>query len=362
MSTPTTTEDETAAGNVIEALSRVIRDLPGIGKDQQASAQQGGYRYRGIEAITREAGELFARHGIVFAPKLSRWHPRTDLTINGKPWTDERVEVTYTVYGPGGREDCIEVGPIPALGRDNSDKGTNKCLTQAFKYALIQTLCIGDAKDDADGQTHEVDQAPPPQPPEGFATWDEARDRIAALRSRIEGLAGELVEGRYADGSDALFFSEWYRKREYPWPWPAEVCDAIESKLNEITGPADVGEHPADSVGEGEASQQAPAEASSSSPEVSDDEPTGTQADPADESGGDATEDASSEQSGAPSEDASPPSGAPAAPVDPEELAGRACAKCGSVKAKRVLAAGGEVVCKNRHDCDVRVTDEQRPM
>ncbi len=42
--------------NVIEALARVEAELPGIGKDQKASEQQGGYAYRGIEAITAHAG------------------------------------------------------------------------------------------------------------------------------------------------------------------------------------------------------------------------------------------------------------------------------------------------------------------
>lgn len=144
------------AANVIEALCRVARDLPAIGRDQQASAQQGGYAYRGIEQITKHVQSLFAEHGVVFTPHVRSYEVR-DLVINGKPWTDIYEMVEYTVYGPGGVEDRITVGPILAVGRDNSDKGGNKCLTQAFKYALIQALTISDAKDDADGATHEAD-------------------------------------------------------------------------------------------------------------------------------------------------------------------------------------------------------------
>lgn len=145
---------EQPAGNVIAALSRVMRDLPGIGRDSKSDQ---GYQYRGIEAITREAQGLLARHGVVFVPKvLSR--EVVDLTINNRPWTEQQAWILYTVYGPGGVEDRIEVGPFVAQGRDNSDKGMNKCMTQAFKYALLQTLCIGDAKDDADGsKAHEAD-------------------------------------------------------------------------------------------------------------------------------------------------------------------------------------------------------------
>lgn len=147
------------ARNVVEALRRVMRDLPAIGKDNTASPQQGGYAYRGIEQITQHTQRLFALHGVVFVPRVVSYEVR-DLTINNKPWTDVYELVEYDVYGPAGVDDRITVGPILAIGRDNSDKGGNKCLTQAYKYALLQALSISDAKDDADGTTHEADPAP----------------------------------------------------------------------------------------------------------------------------------------------------------------------------------------------------------
>jgi hypothetical protein len=142
--------------NVIGAIARVMRELPAIGKNSQASPQQGGYAYRGIEAITSEAQGLFGKYGVVFVPRVIS-HSTNDLTVNGKPWTDTILEVEYTIYGPGGLEDHITVGPLIAIGRDNSDKGANKALTQSFKYALLQVLCISDRKDDGDGSTHEAD-------------------------------------------------------------------------------------------------------------------------------------------------------------------------------------------------------------
>jgi hypothetical protein len=163
--------DEPRAANVVEALLRVMADLPGIGRDERASQQQGGYAYRGIEAITAACQPLFARHGVLFTPHVRSYEIR-DLVVNGKPWTDIYELVEYTVYGPGGREDSITVGPILSVGRDNSDKGGNKCLTQAYKYALIQALCIADAKDDGDTQTHEAEQREPTSPSAPEATRD----------------------------------------------------------------------------------------------------------------------------------------------------------------------------------------------
>jgi hypothetical protein len=157
VTTPKTPEAETERPtNVVAALSAVMRELPGIGKGEVAAQQQGGYHYRGIEAITREVQPLFAKYGVVFAPRVVS-HEVIDIEVNSKPWTDTRALIEYRVYGPGGIEDFITIGPLLAIGRDNSDKGGNKCATQAFKYALLQALCISDAKDDADSGSPEAD-------------------------------------------------------------------------------------------------------------------------------------------------------------------------------------------------------------
>jgi hypothetical protein len=157
-----------APSNVVQALTAVMRELPGIGKDSKADPRQGGYAYRGIEAITKHVQPLFAKHGVVFVPRVVSYELR-DIVVNGKPWTDTVALIEYDVFGPGGRDDKITVGPLLAIGRDNSDKGGNKCETQAYKYALTQALCISDAEDDSDAASPEADSRPRSQapPPEG---------------------------------------------------------------------------------------------------------------------------------------------------------------------------------------------------
>jgi hypothetical protein len=79
-----------------------------------------------------------------------------EVTINGNPWTDTFLEVGWKIYGPGGITDMIE-GCTYGHGRDNSDKGTNKAHTQAFKYLLLDMLCISDPADDNDGTNQAAD-------------------------------------------------------------------------------------------------------------------------------------------------------------------------------------------------------------
>lgn len=168
---------------VIEAIAAIMQEIPGIGRDNRSEQ---GYNYRGIESITRHLQPLLGKYGVVFVPKvLARF--TKDLTINSKPWTEEQLTVEYTVFGPGGLDDCFTVGPIIGLGRDNSDKGSNKALTQAYKYALIQTFCIGDAKDDAD--QHKAAEADAPQ----LSVVDRAKVRAGELEGAARTAFGRFL-------------------------------------------------------------------------------------------------------------------------------------------------------------------------
>jgi hypothetical protein len=196
------TTGEPPAAHVYEALARVMRDLPGIGRDETSEQ---GYSYRGIEAITKHVQQLLARHRVVFVPEVVH-RVTKDLTVNNRPWTEEQLTVQYRVFGPGGAEDFLTVGPLIGLGRDNSDKGTNKAMTQVFKYALLQVLCIGDHKDDADaGPANEADErsAPPPvatpQQEVGFRIRAMTPEQRQVVRDFLDGAGIPRVPAQWTD-------------------------------------------------------------------------------------------------------------------------------------------------------------------
>ncbi len=218
--------------NVIEALAAVRRDLPGIGKTEQASAQQGGYSYRGIEAVTAAAGPLFGRHGVVWVPEVLEERVE-QITLAGKPWTDTRMKIQYRVYGPGGLDDCLIVGPLVTIGRDNADKGANKCMTQAYKQALLQVLCIGDSKDDTDGTTHEADARLTPAP-QVYAGADEAKakelgwESLAQLIEAHEKFKHDTADLTDQERADAKAFKE---AQGISWPMSREQHQALVEAL-----------------------------------------------------------------------------------------------------------------------------------
>jgi hypothetical protein len=204
--------------NVTEALAAVMAELPAIGKDGKADPSQGGYSYRGIEAITSHAQALLGKHGVVPFPRVVGEPKITPITINNKPWTDTMLMVEYRFkHGPTDTEEI-------AIGRDNSDKGANKCMTQAFKYALIQVLCIGDKKDDSDGESHvgdETQSGPPWFEQLGYLDADHARATNDALRELVNEALQRPREAREP-------MKAWLAEKGYDTWLPVRLSDSAE--------------------------------------------------------------------------------------------------------------------------------------
>lgn len=175
-----TAPERAMPANVIQALARVIEEMPAVAKDAQYSGGGSGtYSYRSIEAVTAAAQHLLGKYGLVPCPRVVS-RKTIDVQVGGKPWTQDELEIVYRFYGPGGVEDYIDVGPVWGLGRDNSDKGTNKASTQAYKVALIQLLCVGDSRHDADSERAENDDRPAPPPPPKTEGWESAEQEAQA--------------------------------------------------------------------------------------------------------------------------------------------------------------------------------------
>ena len=144
---------------VTQAIATVAARLPAIGKDSRSPE---GYQYRGIEQITEAAGPMLAAEGVVIVPS-TRIVSQSPVIGMKEGWTDTIVDVGWKIYGPDGS--MIEARTA-GIGRDKSDKGSNKAQTQAYKYLLLPLLYVGEKTDDAEAHDtrHESDPAPPPPP------------------------------------------------------------------------------------------------------------------------------------------------------------------------------------------------------
>lgn len=204
---------ESPARNVVEALIRVVRDLPAVGKGERMDPKAGGYAYRGIEAMTSAAQPLFGKHGVLVCPRVLD-SVTTPITKGGQPWVHREMRVEYVLRGPNEPEDWIIVGPFVVEADDNSDKSANKCMTQAFKQMLLQVLVISDRKDDPDEVNRDRDA---PSAPEVVGmdlaepTYKRA-EKDGFTREELDGVAADAV-GRPVKLPEVLR-SEWSAVRD----------------------------------------------------------------------------------------------------------------------------------------------------
>lgn len=130
------------SGIIFKKMSDVMREIGAIGKDQKNQAQ--GFKFRGIDQFVNALYPALVRNGVFMAPRALRHEQEIKEVVrsNGKPGVDKHVSIMmeYTFYAEDGSS--VVVGPIPAEGLDSGDKATNKALSAALKYALIQTFSI----------------------------------------------------------------------------------------------------------------------------------------------------------------------------------------------------------------------------
>lgn len=127
---------------IYKKMSDVMKDVGSVSKDQKNVAQ--GFKFRGIDQFINALYPALTRHGVFMTPRCTlEQHEIKEVTRgSGKSGIDKHVTILmeYDFYAEDGSK--VTVGPIPAEGLDSGDKATNKALSAALKYALIQTFSI----------------------------------------------------------------------------------------------------------------------------------------------------------------------------------------------------------------------------
>lgn len=129
------------AGLIYKKMSDVMKDVGAIGKDQKNAAQ--GFKFRGIDQFVNALYPALTKHGVFMTTEVLE--ATQDLKeverSSGKKGVDKHValKMKYTFHAEDGSSVSSS---IPSEGLDSGDKATNKALSAALKYALIQTFSI----------------------------------------------------------------------------------------------------------------------------------------------------------------------------------------------------------------------------
>lgn len=132
---------ENKPGLIYKKMAAVMSDIGTIGKDQKNTAQ--GFSFRGIEDMLNNLYPVLVKHGVFVSTDVLSYDTQLKEVTrsNGKPGTDKHSKITmkYTFHAEDGSSIS---STMPAEGLDSGDKSTNKALSAALKYALIQTFMV----------------------------------------------------------------------------------------------------------------------------------------------------------------------------------------------------------------------------
>ncbi len=142
-------EEKTAPPAIYAALASIMEETKAIGKTEKN--QQQNFMFRGIDNVMNELHGLFAKHKVFILPEVMNYEISEKMTQRGSLMYYTRAKICFHFMTTDGSEVTVtNVGEA----MDSGDKGMNKAMSVALKYALMQMLLIPTQEEkDPDGST-----------------------------------------------------------------------------------------------------------------------------------------------------------------------------------------------------------------
>ena len=150
----------TAPANIDEAMVAIYGET---GYVQKRDGGKLGYTYAGIGDIIYEIRPSMLKYGVTMRTVGIRNVTREvfETSKGGRMNRTTLEAVVRFTHGPSGTfVDCEAIGE----GMDTGDKSSNKAMTGAFKYALLQGFAIETGDDPDDTSSKEQERGAPPSP------------------------------------------------------------------------------------------------------------------------------------------------------------------------------------------------------
>lgn len=205
---------------VYQAINAVQRELAAEGISKSRNNQQQGYKFRGIDDVYNAVSPLLGKHSLCILPRMLSRHCDERTNAKGTALFYVTVEAEFDVVAAedGSKHTIRTFGEA----MDSGDKATNKAMSAAYKYAVMQAFAIPTEGDnDADTTTHEVAARQQPQRQQATAAARDTSPKATAQRIATGVAAG-----------DASGAAEWLSGL------PKQQLDAIWSELDDQTAAA----------------------------------------------------------------------------------------------------------------------------
>ena len=188
--------------NIYESITKIMEDIPAIGKDQTNKTQ--GFKYRGIDDVMNALQPLLSKNKVFIVPQILEQNREERTTNKGGNLIYSICKIKYIFYAEDGTSvEAITIGE----GMDSGDKATNKAMAIAMKYALFQVFCIPtEEMKDPDGETPEGSK------PRSSTISAEDSKRLHEMMEAKGLNVQALLQKNYSLNSTAELNSEQYAK------------------------------------------------------------------------------------------------------------------------------------------------------
>lgn len=147
---------------IYQQIPKAIQAIGAIGKNGNNSHQN--YKFRSIDDMYNKIQPVLPDLGLFFVPTVLESKEEHFETQKGAKSIRVKQRVKYDIFAEDGSS---VVSIVEGEAVDTSDKATNKAMTAAFKYMLIQVFCIAiEGLDDADKETPDLGAAKGTDPAE----------------------------------------------------------------------------------------------------------------------------------------------------------------------------------------------------
>lgn len=139
-------------------IPKIMGEIGAIGKNGENTYDN--YKFRSVDDVYNKVQPVLVKHGVFFKPTVLESSENTVTSKSGAAQVRVKQKVEYTFYADDGSNfsTIVEGEAI-----DRGDKATNKAMTAALKYMLIQVFCIAiEGQNDADNSSPSNSQAVKP--------------------------------------------------------------------------------------------------------------------------------------------------------------------------------------------------------
>ena len=146
--------------NIYMAINAIMQEIEAIGKNKKNQAQ--GYSFRGIDDMYNALQPLFKKNAVFITSNVLESKREERQTAKGGVLIYTIAKCQFKFFTTDGS--YIE-SVLEGEAMDSGDKSTNKAMSTALKYALMQMFLIPtEEKLDTEYDTHEIAPKQKPAP------------------------------------------------------------------------------------------------------------------------------------------------------------------------------------------------------